>query len=126
MADNETVLVCVTGQINCDRLIRRGAELAHENGCPLRVLHVRTREKTMMGNPDISAALNELYRLAREAEAEMEIISSQEVEDTICAYAQKHRAAYVVLGESPSGRVPDMKARLAPRLPGAAVETVRA
>ena len=125
MAENETVLVCVTDQMSCARLIGRGAELARENGCALRVLHVRTREKTMMGNPDISSALNDLYRLSREAEAEMEIISSPEVEDTICQYAQKYRAFHVVLGESPRDRVPDMAARVSPRLPFAQVEVVR-
>ena len=118
MPENETVLVCVTDQVSCDRLIRRGRELAEKRQCPLRVLHVRTRESTMLGNPDIGCALNQLYSLARETDAEMEIISSQAVEDTIADYALQHRASLIVLGETPRDRLPEMKERLLPRLPG--------
>ncbi len=125
MSETETVLVCVTDQMSCGRLIRRGRERADEKNCPLRVLHVRTREKTMMGNPDISSALNDLYRLAREADAEMEIISSQDVEKTIADYARKYRAALVVLGESPRGRLPAMPEKLTPMIPQIPLEIVR-
>ena len=118
MSETGTVLVCVTDQVNCGRLIRYGRKRADEIGCPLRVLHVRTRESTMLGNPDISSALNQLYSLARETDAEMEIISSQAVEDTIADYALQHRASLIVLGETPRDRLPEMKERLLPRLPG--------
>ena len=126
MSEKGTVLVCVTDQMSCGRLIRFGRKRADETGCPLRVLHVRTREETMMGNPDISSALNELYSLAREAEAEMEIVSARDVEGTIAGYAKKHRAALVVLGETPKERLPEMKERLAPRLPDVQMEVVKA
>ena len=125
MSEAETVLVCVTDQVNCGRLIRYGRKRADEIGCALRVLHVRTREKTLMGNPDISSALNDLYRLSREAEAEMEIVSSQDVEGMIAEYAEKYHAALVVLGETPKDRLPEMKVRLAPRIPDIPMEVVR-
>ena len=117
MSETGTVLVCVTDQMNCGRLIRYGRKRADEIGCPLRVLHVRTREKTMMGNPDISSALNDLYRLSREADAEMEIISSPEVEKTICAYAADAHADALVIGCSPADARPSMSERLALLLP---------
>ena len=126
MSQTRTVLVCVTDQMSCGRLIACGRARADELGCPLRVLHVRTREKTMMGNPDISSALNELYRLSREAEAEMEIVSSQDVEGTIAGYAVKCRAALVVLGETPKERLPAMPVRLSPRIPDIPMEVVKA
>ena len=125
MSETGTVLVCVTDQVNCGRLIRYGRKRADEIGCPLRVLHVRTREKTMMGNPDITSALNDLYSQAREAEAEMEIVSSQDVEGTIADYARKCRASLVVLGETPRDRFPPMADRLSPRLPGMPMEVVK-
>lgn len=125
MSDAETVLVCVTDQTSCGRLIRYGRQRADETGSLLRVLHVRTREKTMMGNPDITSALNDLYSQAREAEAEMEIVSSQDVEGTIADYARKCRASLVVLGETPRDRFPPMADRLSPRLPGMPMEVVK-
>ena len=43
---NETaVLVCVTGQRDCDRLIRAGQELAQERGAQLDVLCVQPTSK---------------------------------------------------------------------------------
>ena len=125
MSETGTVLVCVTDQMNCGRLIRYGRKRADEIGCPLRVLHVRTREKTMMGNPDITSALNDLYSQAREAEAEMEIVSSQDVEGTIADYARKCHASLVVLGETPRDRFPPMAERLTPRLPGMQMEVIK-
>ena len=125
MSETGTVLVCVTDQVNCGRLIRYGRKRADEIGCPLRVLHVRTREKTMMGNPDITSALNDLYSQAREAEAEMEIVSSQDVDGTIADYARKCHASLVVLGETPRDRFPPMAERLTPRLPGMQMEVIK-
>ena len=125
MSDAETVLVCVTDQTSCGRLIRYGRQRADETGSLLRVLHVRTREKTMMGNPDIPSALNELYALSREAEADMEIVASQDVEGTIADYAGKCRATLLVLGETPRDRFPPMAERLTPRLPGMQMEVIK-
>ena len=125
MPEAETVLVCVTDQMSCGRLIRYGRKRADETGSLLRVLHVRTREKTMMGNPDITSALNDLYSQAREAEADMEIVSSQDVEGTIAEYARKNHASLVVLGETPRDRYPPMSDRLSPRLPGMPMEVVK-
>lgn len=125
MSDAETVLVCVTDQTSCGRLIRYGRQRADETGSLLRVLHVRTREKTMMGNPDIPSALNELYALSREAEADMEIVASQDVEGTIADYARKCHASLVVLGETPRDRFPPMAERLTPRLPGMQMEVIK-
>ena len=119
------ILVCVTEQLQCGRLIRKGRELADAQGGSLRVLHVRTRQKTLMGNPDISAALNQLYADARAADAEMEIIASSEVEKTICDYARSQQISQLVIGLSPSGIRPSMGERLSCLLPDIEILTVR-
>lgn len=111
------VLVCVTEQVQCARLIRYGRELADERNARLRVLHVRTKAETMLGNRNVSAALNQLYADARESDAEMEIISSPEVEKTICAYAADAHADALVIGCSPADARPSMSERLALLLP---------
>ena len=123
--NENAVLVCVTEQFECARLIRKGRELADRSGARLLVLHVRTRKNSLMGNPDISAALNQLYADAREADAEMEIISSPEVEKTICGYARSQRASEIVVGLSPSDVRPSMGERLSALLPGVNIVTVR-
>ena len=111
------ILVCVTDQPECARLIRKGRELASAAPSALYVLHVRTRQKTLMGSQDISSVLNQLYAAAREAEAEMEIISSPEVEKTIAEYARSRQISTVVIGASPRDGRPPMKTRLEALLP---------
>ena len=118
------ILVCVTDQPQCSRLIRRGRELADEKDARLLVLHVRTRQKTLMGNPDIPAAINQLYAEARAADAEMEIISSQDVEKTICDYAKSRLASQLVIGVSPIDGHLSMKERLSSVLPDMEITTV--
>ena len=116
MAQNH-ILVCVTEQLHCSELIRQGRALADEEQARLTVLHVRTRQKTLMGNPDVSSALNQLYASARDAEAEMEIISSPEVESTICDYVRHNQVTKLVIGRSPLDGRPSMGMRLAAMLP---------
>ena len=111
------ILVCVTEQVNCSRLIRKGRALADLQNARLTVLHVRTRQKTMMGNPDISTALNTLYADARAADADMEIIASPNVEHTIAEYVQSHGVTHLIIGCSPMNGQPTMRDRLAALIP---------
>ena len=115
----------MTGQLQCARLIRRGRELADAQRADLLVLHVRTRQKTLMGSPDITAALNQLYAEARGADAEMEIIASPEVEKTITDYARTHQVTGIVIGASPRDGGPSMGERLQTLMPDVRIETMR-
>ena len=124
MSENR-VLVCVTGQLQCARLIRKGRELADEQGAKLLVLHVRTRQKTLMGSPDITAVLNQLYAEARDADAEMEIITSPDVEKTITDFVRTQQVSSIVIGASPRDARPPMSDRLQALMPDLQIITVR-
>ena len=100
MNENQCVLACVTVQKDCARLIRRG--IARENGVPLRVLHV-SQGKNMLGGPDSAAILDELFSLAHEAEAEMNIVHEQDVAAAIARCAGEWGAGILVLGPDRSG-----------------------
>ena len=119
------ILVCVTEQVNCSRLIRKGRALADLQNARLTVLHVRTRQKTMMGNPDISTALNTLYADARAADADMEIIASPDVERTIAEYVQSHGVTHLIIGRSPMNGQPTMRDRLAALIPSTEIITAK-
>ena len=102
MSETNCVLVCVTVQKDCERLIRRGQALATEEKMPLRVLHV-SQGKNVLGSPDSAGILNELFSLAHEADAEMNILYEQDVPAAIARYAQACRASVLVLGPDRSG-----------------------
>ena len=96
------VLVCVTVQKDCGRLIEKGRTHALELSMPLRVLHV-SAGKNLLGNPDAAEAMNYLYSLAREADAEMNILYDGNPAQSIARYAAAHGARAVILGQDKSG-----------------------
>ena len=100
--ENQCVLACVTVQQDCARLIRLGTAMARESGLPLRVLHV-SQGKNTPGGPDATAILNELFSLAQEAEAEMNVVYEQDVPAAIVRLAAEWNASVLVLGPDLSG-----------------------
>lgn len=112
MSENQCVLACVTAQKDCARLIRKGSEMARENGLPLRVLHV-SQGKNIFGATDSAAILDELFSLAHEAEAEMNIVYEQDVPAAIARCAEEWGASALVLGPDRSGTAGRVK-RLLP------------
>lgn len=96
------VLVCVTVQKECGRLIERGKRMAAEADIPLHVLHVNAG-KDFLGNPDAAEAMNYLYSLAREADAEMNILYDANAPQAIAGYAIRNGAKMLILGQDKSG-----------------------
>jgi K+-sensing histidine kinase KdpD len=93
----EKILVCVTVQEECVRLIRFGHDLALKNQAELHVLHV-SQDKAMLGTPENAAVLNTLMSLAREAEAEMCILCEPDAAAAIARYAGELGAKELILG----------------------------
>lgn len=104
MNQQACILVCVTVQKECGRLIERGKTLAQNNGIPLHVLHV-SGGKNPLGNPDAAEALNYLFSLAHEAEGEMNILYETDVPAAIARYAGKHGAKVIIMGADRSGKM---------------------
>ena len=102
MSENKCVLVCVTVQKDCARLIRQGQGLAQEQKIPLRVLHV-SQGRNVLGSPDSAGILNELFSLAHEADAEMHVLHDPDVPAAIVRYAADCGALALVLGPDRSG-----------------------
>ena len=119
MSETHCVLACVTVQKNCARLIRRGQELAREREAPLRVLHV-SPGKNMPASPETAAILNELFSLAHEADAEMNIVSDPDAAAAIARCAAEWKADVLVLGPDRSGTATRVRALL-----GDGIEIVR-
>lgn len=92
------VMVLVTLQRSCARLIRCGADMALKQGLPLQVVHVANREKNgpYPINPQI---LDELYALAGEAGAEMCVLASGVPVNAIAEYALEHGIGHIVMGD---------------------------
>lgn len=89
------VLVCVTGQRDCDRLIRVGKKLAEEQGLPVQVLCVQPESA---GYGACGEELEYLHQTAREAGAEMTVIFQNDSALVAAGFIRQIGAVHVVTG----------------------------
>ncbi len=100
MALSRCVLVCVTRQISCERLILKGAELARQQGLSLNIVHVAATGASLLGNPSEGEALDFLFTCAKNQGADLNVLRSDSIVDTLVRIARESGAAAMVLGES--------------------------
>lgn len=89
-------MVCVTGQKNCERLIREGASIA--GGAELRVVHVVRPGAAVLGAGNDPDALEYLFQISRTYGAQMEMLRSDDVVGTLTRIAREMQIRHVVLG----------------------------
>ncbi len=98
------VMVCVTRQKTCERLIKIGARVAKESKHGISVVHVVKTGENFLGDPHEGEALDYLFRISKESGADMTVLRSENVLDTLIEYAKKNLVADIVLGESPQSK----------------------
>ena len=114
----ETVLVCVTGQRMCERLIHRGTQVAQEHHLPLLVLSVVGSGLNDLTNAAVAEAVDYLYKASAASGAEMTVLCSDKPLDAIIDFAKEHGARHLVLGEGkPDVHGNSFASRLAMALP---------
>lgn len=89
------VLVCVTGQSSCERLIRAGAKIAKESSCSLLVLSVFPTSGCF--TPELET-IGELDRCAREHNAQMLLFYNDLPFAVAASVAKKYGAKNIVTG----------------------------
>ncbi len=99
--EQDIVMVCVTRQRTCARLIERGEGIAAERGLPLHVVHAVKTGQNFLGNAYEGEALEYLFTAAQLSGAEMTMLRTDDVENSLAEYARMHEAQVMVLGESP-------------------------
>jgi K+-sensing histidine kinase KdpD len=92
------VLVCVTDQESCGRLIKAGRNLADMMSVPLKVISVRPKQS---GNWFASEELEYLFNLAKQLDAEMIIRFHDYAAEAVADYIEKQNAQAVIVGEPP-------------------------
>ena len=120
------VLVCVTGQKTCERLIQEGARIAGQLEGKVSVVHVAAKGAAILGNHREGEALEYLFRAADEVGAEMTVLRADDALDTLVAFAGEQQADCIVTGAA-RGRDGDAFAqRLRVRLPSVEVRCIYA
>ncbi len=98
MAKN--IMVCVTQQKTCDRLIKYGYDLLKDTKGELFIIHVAHYEFKFLGNSQEGAALDYLYERALEYGANLTVVRSNHVLDTLVDLAEKNNISHLILGQS--------------------------
>ncbi|MBR6407931.1 MAG: hypothetical protein IKS19_05065 [Clostridia bacterium] len=91
----ERVLVCITDQYSCERLIKRGKAIADSLGLPLQVINVQSTQSGMDINGD---AMEYLYKKAVQSGAEMIIYYNDEPALITAGHIKKYNVKHVVTG----------------------------
>ena len=96
----QKVMVCVTQQKNCDRLIQYGHNLLEGENSELFIIHVAHYQLHFLGNSKEGEALEYLYEKAFEYGAQLTVVRSENVLDTLVDLVKKYKITQIVLGES--------------------------
>lgn len=97
---SRNVMVCVTQQKTCDRLIQYGHELLSETKGELFIIHVAHYQFKFLGNSKEGEALEYLYEKAMEYGAQLTVVRSNNVQDTLVDLVKKYKITHIILGES--------------------------
>lgn len=94
----DNVLVCVTQQQTCDRLIRYGRELADGEEGELLIVHIASYEFKYLAASDDGEALEYLYQKSLEYGANLTVVRSNNVLATLISLVEKNDISRVVMG----------------------------
>ena len=112
------ILVLITLQRACARLIRFGVDRALQLHCPLHVLHVIVSDGDCERTID-AQVLDYLYALAGEAGADMTVLTADVAVTAVAEFARQRSVRQIVMGNGE--RAPGIAQTLAEMLPGVQV-----
>ena len=100
----KNILVCITQQKTCERLIRNAAELRDEYKGNLFVIHVVKNNLNFLDNAKEGEALEYLFGISKSVGANLSVLKSDEIALTIATFAEENKVDCIILGGSPSDR----------------------
>lgn len=100
MKSAKNVMVCVTQQKTCERLIRRGAELRDAYEGQLFVVHVTQEGWNFLGKSKEGDALEYLFEKSKAHGANLTVLRSNDVLTTLKDQVEKNNIDIIVMGEA--------------------------
>lgn len=100
MRRKKRIMVCVTQQKSCERLIKRGADLCRSEHDELYVVHVVKEDWKYFGKLQESDALEYLFDISKTYGAFLSVIKAPDIVLTLSRFIKEHKIDEVVMGES--------------------------
>lgn len=97
----DNILVCVTQQKTCERLIKHGATLNSKVEADLYVIHVAKDGFNFLGNAKEAEALEYLFGISKQAGADLTVLRSENIADAIVEFANNKNIGHIILGANP-------------------------
>lgn len=96
----KNVMVCVTQQKNCERLIKYGHDFLGDDEGELFIIHVAHYDFKFLGATKEGDALEYLYDKALDYDANLTVVRSNNVIDTLANLVEKNSITHVIMGAS--------------------------
>lgn len=93
-------MVCVTQQKTCDRLIKQGHEFLGKETGELFIIHVAHYQFKFLNNSKEGDALEYLYEKALEYGANLTVVRSNDILQTLIDLVEKNKITHIILGQS--------------------------
>jgi K+-sensing histidine kinase KdpD len=93
------IMVCVTPQKSCKRLIERGAAIAKSNNGQFAVIYVNNK-KDLNRELKEQKVLLELFEFAQSLGGNVSILSGEKVYGTLAEFAKQNRITHIIVGKS--------------------------
>lgn len=97
---NKNIMVCVTQQKTCERLILRGYELIKSESDKLFVIHVVNEKEKFLQNFSDGEALEYLFQVSKQVGADLTVLRSKNILKTMVDFAINNDITHVVMGVS--------------------------
>jgi K+-sensing histidine kinase KdpD len=124
-AKSMNIMVCVTNQKTCEKLIAQGMRrVAAAPGALLHIVHAVRTGQGFLGAKDQGDAIEYLFTAAQLAGAELTLLHADRVEETLAAYAKRQGVNLMILGAPMPAGPESFVARLQRRLPAVEFDTV--
>lgn len=98
----QNIMVCITQQITCERLILKASDLGNQLEGQLFVIHVAKNEWNILDNAKESEALEYLFKISKSVGANLSVLKSDNIVETLVNFAKENEITHVVMGESPN------------------------
>lgn len=100
MGKKRKIMVCVTQQKSCERLINYGGILKRHGNDEMHIVHVVKENWKYFGQLKEADALEYLFEKAKEHRAQLSVIKAKDIEETLKDFAEDKKIDIIVMGES--------------------------
>lgn len=101
MSFSQNIMVCITQQITCERLILKASELRNQLNGELFVIHVAKNEWNFLDNAKEGEALEYLFKISKSVGANLSVLKSDNIIESLVHFAKENKITHIVMGESP-------------------------